>query len=231
MLRSASADPVIASALAHINAEPPVFSPAFRRELEVLFQWRRDVRRFETTAIPERLVAQVLRAAASAPSVGLSEPWRFVRVGSVAARKAVIKNFEESNALALAAQRRARREHYASLKLAGLNEAPVQFAVFCDEGTTQGSGLGVGTMPEMRRYSVVCAVMQMWLAARARGLGMGWVSILDPNRLSRDLAVPEDWSLVAYLCLGYPVEEHTDPELSRAGWQERQSLPDRVLHR
>jgi 5,6-dimethylbenzimidazole synthase len=86
-------------------------------------------------------------------------------------------------------------------------------------------------MPEMRRYSVVCAVMQMWLAARAWGLGIGWVSILDPNRVIRDLAVPEDWSLVAYLCLGYPVEEHTDPELSRAGWQERQSLPDRVLHR
>jgi len=222
---------VIASAFAHLDADPPVFSPAFRRELEVLFQWRRDVRRFETTKVPERLISQVIRAAATAPSVGLSEPWRFVRVGSSAARRAVIENFEDANALALAAQRRAKRDHYASLKLAGLNEAPVHLAVFCDEATPQGGGLGVGTMPEMRRYSVVCAVMQMWLAARARGLGIGWVSILDPSRVARDLAVPEDWSLVAYLCLGYPVEEHTDPELSRAGWQIRQSLPDRVLHR
>lgn len=222
---------MIASAFAQTDADSPVFSPAFRRELEVLFQWRRDVRRFETTKVPERLVAQVIRAAASAPSVGLSEPWRFVRVGSVAARKAVVANFEDANALALAAQRRDKREHYASLKLAGLRDAPIQLAVFCDEATQQGSGLGVGTMPEMRRYSVVCAVMQMWLAARARGLGIGWVSILDPNRIARDLAVPNDWSLVAYLCLGYPVEEHIDPELARAGWQDRQSLPDRVLHR
>ncbi len=220
-----------AGAFAPVDAEPPVFSPAFRRELETLFRWRRDVRRFETTAVPERVVAQVIRAAASAPSVGLSEPWRFVRVGSRAARAAVAANFEEMNALALAAQPSDRRALYARLKLAGLREAPVQLAVFCDEAAPQGGGLGIATMPEMRRYSVVCAVMQMWLAARARDLGVGWISILDPHRVARDLAVPEGWSLVAYLCLGYPIEEHIDPELSRAGWQARQSLPDRVLHR
>ena len=222
---------MISGAFASADAEAPVFSPAFRRELEALFQWRRDVRRFERTTVPERLVAQVIRAAASAPSVGLSEPWRFVRVSSVAGRKAVAANFEEMNALALASQPAQKRAQYARLKLAGLRESPVQLAVFCDDATPQGGGLGVETMPEMRRYSVVCAIMQMWLAARARGLGIGWVSILDPYRVARDLAVPEDWSLVAYLCLGYPVEEHIDPELARAGWQNRQSLPDRVLHR
>lgn len=219
---------------AHASAAdpaPPIFSPAFRRELEVLFQWRRDVRRFETTVVPERLIAQVIRAAASAPSVGLSEPWRFIRVGSTAARAAVAANFEEANALALAAQPVEKRAIYARLKLAGLREAPVQLAVFCDESSGQGGGLGIATMPEMRRYSVACAVMQMWLAARARGLGIGWVSILDPHRVADDLAAPDGWSLVAYLCLGYPVEDHIDPELERAGWQERHSLPDRVLHR
>ncbi len=231
MQHSVWVDPMIAGAIAPADTEPPVFSPAFRRELEALFQWRRDVRRFETTSVPERLVSQVIRAAATAPSVGLSEPWRFVRVGSAAARKAVATNFEEMNALALAAQPTDKRALYARLKLAGLRDAPVQLAVFSDEGSPQGGGLGVATMPEMRRYSVVCAVMQMWLAARARGLGIGWVSIVDPHRLASDLAVPEGWSLVAYLCLGYPVEEHTDPELARAGWQDRQSLPDRVLHR
>lgn len=222
---------MIAGAAVPVGEEPPVFSPAFRRELECLFQWRRDVRRFETTAPPERLVAQVIRAAGSAPSVGLSEPWRLVRVGSVAARKAVVANFEDANALALAAQPAERRALYARLKLAGLHEAPVQLAVFCDETGGQGGGLGVATMPEMRRYSVVCAVMQMWLAARARGLGMGWVSILDPRRLAHDLAVPGGWSSVAYLCLGYPVEEHTDPELARGGWQQRHAMPECVLHR
>ena len=222
---------MIAGAFAPADAEPPIFSPVFRRELEMLFRWRRDVRRFETAPVSERLVSQIIRAAATAPSVGLSEPWRFVRVSTIEARKAVVANFEEMNALALAAQPAEKRATYARLKLAGLNEAPIQLAVFSDEGTPQGGGLGIATMPEMRRYSVVCAVMQMWLAARAQGLGIGWVSIVDPNRLARDLAVPEDWSLVAYLCLGYPAEDHADPELARAGWQARQSMSDRVLHR
>jgi len=171
---------MIAGAFAAADAEPPIFSPVFRRELEMLFRWRRDVRRFETAPVSERLVSQIIRAAATAPSVGLSEPWRFVRVSTIEARKAVVANFEEMNALALAAQPAEKRATYARLKLAGLNEAPIQLAVFSDEGTPQGGGLGIATMPEMRRYSVVCAVMQMWLAARAQGLGIGWVSIDDP---------------------------------------------------
>ncbi|MDH3668608.1 MAG: nitroreductase family protein, partial [Paracoccaceae bacterium] len=103
--------------------------------------------------------------------------------------------------------------------------------VFCDEETGQGSGLGAGTMPEMRRYSVVCAVMQLWLSARAEGLGAGWVSILDPDRLTRDLDVPDAWRLIAYLCLGWPEEEQADPELERAGWEDRRGIDNRVLTR
>jgi len=207
------------------------FTPAFQRELEELFAWRRDVRRFLNDPVPEEHVQRVLSVVGTAPSVGLSEPWRIVRVQSEDARNAVIANFEQANADALAEQAEDRSDLYASLKLAGLQEAPEHLAIFCDEAGEQGSGLGAATMPEMRRYSVVCAVMQMWLAARALGLGMGWVSILDPKRVVDDLNVPSDWSLVAYLCLGWPEEDHLDCELKRAGWETRQRLNDRVITR
>ncbi len=107
----------------------------------------------------------------------------------------------------------------------------MQIAIFCDEATEQGSGVGIRTMPEMRHYSVVCAVMQLWLAARAEGLGAGWVSILDPDRLARDLGVPDGWHLIAYLCLGWPEEEHSDTELERVGWENRRGVDNRVLTR
>ena len=126
------------------------------------------------------------------------------------------------NAHALEGYAGADATRYAGLKLSGLNEAPVQFAVFCDAGTQTGRGLGRETMPEMAEYSVVTAVHTLWLAARARGIGMGWVSILDPAALSHSLQTPAGWRLVAYLCLGHPVEEHLDPELERAGWEKRQ---------
>ena len=207
------------------------FTPAFVQELESLFAWRRDVRHFLTDPIAEPLIDRVVDAAGTAPSVGLSEPWRFVRVDSDAGRAAVIDNFDRANQDALAGQADDNAAQYASLKLAGLREAPVHIAVFCDEATMQGKGLGTATMPEMRRYSVVCAVMQMWLAARALGLGMGWVSILDPIRLAEDLDVPPDWSLIAYLCLGWPKEDHLDPELERMGWECRNRTAGRILRR
>lgn len=207
------------------------FSPAFQRDLEDLFAWRRDVRRFLTDPVPDSDVQRIFDAMGTAPSVGLSEPWRVVRVESKSARAAIVANFERSNAEALVQQDETRSDLYASLKLSGLREAPVHLAVFCDDGSDQGSGLGAATMPEMRRYSVVCAVMQMWLSARARGLGMGWVSILDPVRVERDLDVPDEWSLVAYLCLGWPEENHLDCELERSGWEVRQRMSDRIIIR
>lgn len=199
----------------------PSFTPAFRARLVELLAWRRDVRRFRPDPIQPDLVRRLLTASTLAPSVGLSEPWRFVMLESARARAAARTNFEAANAQALIGYSGEQARRYAGLKLSGMREAPVQLAVFCDEATPQGAGLGVRTMPEMRRYSVVCAVMQLWLAARAEGLGLGWVSILDPERLARELAVPAEWRLVAYLCLGWPEEEHDDPELSRAGWESR----------
>ena len=127
------------------------------------------------------------------------------------------------NAEALADFSGSRAALYARLKLSGLGEAPEQLAVFAETAPEQGHGLGRRSMPETLQYSAVCAVHTLWLAARAAGIGLGWVSILDAGEVSRDLEVPESWRLVAYLCLGYPEEEHDDPELARRGWEQRRA--------
>ena len=158
--------------------------------------------------------------------MGLSEPWRIISVDSDTARAAALDNFRETNARALDGYSGDKAKLYSTLKLTGMQEAPVQLAVFCDTATAKGAGLGALTMPEMRPYSVVAAITQFWLYARAQGLGVGWVSILDPARLRRDLDLPGDWSLVAYLCVGWPEAFSDTPELEQAGWEDRRgSIP------
>ncbi|MCO8144022.1 5,6-dimethylbenzimidazole synthase [Rhodovulum tesquicola] len=201
--------------------QPDRFAPAFRDELFRLMHWRRDVRHFRPDPVDEALLDRCLDAFRLAPSVGLSEPWRILRLDSETARQAARANFEAANAAALAGYDGEKAALYPRLKLSGMDRAPVQLAVFCDEATPQGAGLGAATMPEMRRYSVVAAISMFWLAARAEGLGVGWVSVLDPDRLCRDLAVPDDWSLVAYLCIGWPEVERDHPELEEVGWERR----------
>jgi 5,6-dimethylbenzimidazole synthase len=201
----------------------PVFGAQFQAQLEQLLAWRRDVRRFRREPLPADLLQHLLGLAELAPSVGLSQPWRFVRVSSASARAALRRNFETANAEALADYSGDRAALYARLKLAGLEEAPEQLAVFAEIDPGQGSGLGRRSMPETLQYSTVCAVHTLWLAARAAGIGLGWVSILDPAQAARDLAVPDTWRLVAYLCLGYPEEAHDDPELARRGWEQRRA--------
>jgi 5,6-dimethylbenzimidazole synthase len=149
-----------------------------------------------------------------------------LRVQSEAARAAVRANFKAANAEALAGYSGEQAALYSKLKLAGLDRAPVHLAVFCDDETPKGAGLGARTMPQTRRYSVVGAITQFWLLARAHGLGVGWVSILDPDELARDLDAPKGWAFVGYLCIGYPEEESLTPELEQAGWEMRAaSLP------
>ncbi|MCW5700793.1 MAG: 5,6-dimethylbenzimidazole synthase [Rhodospirillales bacterium] len=200
---------------------PPQFDTGFRHQLEELLRWRRDVRRFRTDPLDSDLVDHLIKLATLAPSVGNSQPWRFVKVTDPDRRAAVRDNFEACNRAALALYKGDRAQLYARLKLAGLDRAPVQLAVFVDRETPHGQGLGNRTMPETLAYSTVGAVNTLWLAARAQGVGVGWVSIIDPDRVRTDLDVPEAWSLVAYLCLGMPEEEHIDPELERHGWQDR----------
>ena len=207
------------------------FDAAFRAQLRDLVLWRRDVRRFRTDPVPRERVDALLELASHAPSVGLSQPWRFVYVDSPDRRLAVIKSFTDANQRALAGYSGEKQAIYAGLKLAGLKEAPVHLAVFSDDATHTGSGLGQQTMPETLHYSVVAAVQTLWLAARADGIGMGWVSILDPKAVTAVLDVPPSWSLVAYLCLGFPAEEHLDPELERHHWEVRTDLKDVVFKR
>jgi 5,6-dimethylbenzimidazole synthase len=205
-------------------------TPGFAAAFEDLVRWRRDVRRFRTDPVSDAVVMDLLQMASLAPSVGNAQPWRFVLVDEPERRRQVAANFESSNQAALAGYSGDRAQLYANLKLEGLREAPVHLAVFCDHGTQQGHRLGARTMPETLDYSVVCAVHTLWLAARVQGLGVGWISILDLAQAARSMNVAEDWRLVAYLCVGYPVEEHTDPELERRGWQAR-SDPRAFIHR
>jgi 5,6-dimethylbenzimidazole synthase len=210
---------------------PPRFDDAFRAQLEQLFVWRRDVRRFRRDPVDPAEIEELLRQACLAPSVGLSQPWRFVLVESTARRQAVRASFERCNAAALQDFHDERARLYATLKLAGLDDAPVHLAVLADEQPGRGHGLGRKTMPEMLRYSAVTAVHTLWLAARARGIGVGWVSILDPAEITAVLDLPASWSLVAYLCIGYPLEEHATPELERARWEAVDPACRAVLRR
>jgi 5,6-dimethylbenzimidazole synthase len=207
------------------------FDDEFRARLRDLMVWRRDVRRFRTDPLPAGTMDRLIAIACLAPSVGLSQPWRFVIVDSAERRRAVRDDFAACNAAALASYEGEQAARYAQLKLAGLDEAPAQLAVFADRATETGHGLGRRTMPEMAEYSVVAAVTAMWLAARAEGIGMGWVSILDPARIKAILDVPEDWRLVGYFCLGFPDGQHAEPELERAGWEQRRPAEGFVLRR
>jgi 5,6-dimethylbenzimidazole synthase len=206
------------------------FDHAFRARLRDLLVWRRDVRRFRRELLPDGALEALIELACLAPSVGLSQPWRFVIVDDGATRAAIRDNFATCNAQALAAQSAQRASLYARLKLAGLEEAPTHFAVFADRSTAQGHGLGRHTMPEMIDYSAVTAVHTIWLAARAQGIGMGWVSILDPAAVAVILNVPVEWTFIGYFCLGYPQADDTIPELEQVGWEQRR-LPSSVIIR
>jgi 5,6-dimethylbenzimidazole synthase len=205
-----------------IQQRPPRFDAAFRSQFAELVRWRRDVRRFRSDGVDPALLAHLLALASYAPSVGLSQPWRFVLVETQARRAAIRDNFAAANKAALDGYAGERQARYARLKLEGLDQAPVHLAVCADEATAQGAGLGRRTMPETIRYSVVAAIQTLWLAARAEGLGVGWVSILDPDAARTTLDLPADWSFVAYLCLGWPEQENDVPELEREGWERRQ---------
>ncbi|TCT06034.1 5,6-dimethylbenzimidazole synthase [Aquabacter spiritensis] len=209
----------------------PRFDAAFRERLVALLVWRRDVRRFRPDPLPEGAVERLIEISCLAPSVGLSQPWRFVLVDAPARRQAIRACFESCNAEALARQAPERARTYARLKLAGLDEAPVHLAVFADRETRQGHRLGRLTMPETVDYSAVMAVHTLWLAARAEGIGLGWVSILDPDTVRAQLDVPQDWRFIGYFCLGYPLEESDMPALEALGWEKRARAGGTILRR
>jgi 5,6-dimethylbenzimidazole synthase len=167
------------------RAKHPEFDADFRQRLQALLAWRRDVRRFRRDPLPPGTIERLIGIACLSPSVGLSEPWRFVIIDDQRRRAAIRASFESCNQDALKRQEPDRASLYARLKLSGLDDAPCQIAVFADRATAQGHGLGRLTMPETLDYSVAIAIHTLWLAARAEGVGVGWVSILDPAGIAR----------------------------------------------
>jgi 5,6-dimethylbenzimidazole synthase len=206
----------------------PIFDDGFRVRLAELIAWRRDVRRFTNRPVPTGLIESLLDTAQLSPSVGNSQPWRWVQVATAAKRAEIHDIFAACNHTAQQAQPATRAPAYAALKLEGLAQAPLQYAVFCDQCTGQGHQLGRHSMAETLEYSTVAMITTFWLVARAAGVGVGWVSILDPVRVAAVLDVPAHWKLIAYLCVGWPEHEHLDPELERFGWQSRTDVGRKV---
>lgn len=156
------------------------------------------------------------------------QPWNFIVVRSQEVRQQVYELFTRENARAAENFSGERRELYQSLKLAGILEAPVSVAVTCDRNRQGPAVLGRNTMPEMDLYSTCCAIQNLWLAARSEGVGVGWVSILDPTLVKPLLGIPDDIVLVAWLCLGIPVQFDDRPMLETVGWEKRLPLEEVV---
>lgn len=209
----------------------PEFDSEFGAKLDELLHWRRDVRHFRRDAVQPELIRDLLERAMRAPSVGYSQPWRWVIVESESKRNEVLREFEQCNAGALTGFSGEVASLYATLKLSGLKEAPVQIAVFIDDEAGTGKGLGQRTMPETRTWSVVMAIHTLWLTARAAGLGLGWVSILNPDSMRDILAMPNSCRFVAYLCVGVAEQDRDTPLLERVGWEKKLKGDDLVFYR
>jgi len=196
---------------------------------EIIFH-RRDVRgnRFLQTAVEDDILDKLLLAAVHAPSVGFSQPWEFVVIRDAAIKQQVREVFDEENSRAKDLFKNKKRELYTSLKLEGITEAPVNLAIFykpSDEPV-----LGQTSMKEAGRYSVVCAIQNIWLMARALNIGMGWVSILAPEKIKAILNAPQQNQLIAYLCIGWVDGFLSQPELEALQWERRKEMRSVVYY-
>ncbi|MCT4556275.1 MAG: 5,6-dimethylbenzimidazole synthase [Pelagimonas sp.] len=188
--------------------------------LQELMRWRRDMRHFRRTPLSEDLIEELRAAMDLAPSVGNARPWRVFRVEEPGLRQQVRADFLRCNQAAAESYDNDTRVEYTRLKLAGIDKAPLQLAVFTETDPPEGRGLGRATMPHTLEQSTSMAVYGMWLTARAHNLGIGMLSILDPDRMKTLFDVPESWNFTAYLCIGYPEFDDDTPLLHRKGWQE-----------
>ena len=190
---------------------------------------RRDVRsQFLPDPIPQPVLARLLKAAHHAPSVGFMQPWDFILIDSLEVRQQVLASFNEENAKAAENYTDERKQTYRSLKLQGIIESPMNLCITCDRSRGGTHVLGRNSIVEMDLFSTCLAVQNLWLAARAEGIGVGWVSIIDQDRLSDILQLPEQVYPLAYLCLGYVSEFLDQPELQAKGWRKRLPLEELV---
>ena len=188
---------------------------------------RRDVRSgFLSEPLPQELLLRLLSSAHQAPSVGLMQPWRFIVIESHTIREAIFRIFQDASEEERQTYSGEQAQLYPRLTLQGILTAPVNVCVVCDCKSPRGHALGRHTMPETALYSAVCAIQNLWLAARSEGVGLGWVSILYPERVRAVLNIPETMTMVGYFCMGFVEKFEPSPELEQAGWERRLSLED-----
>jgi 5,6-dimethylbenzimidazole synthase len=191
---------------------------------------RRDVRRFRSDPLPQALLDRILMAAMQAPSVGYSQPWNFILVRNLDRRRKVHEAFQKANEEAKKLFPGERGEKYASLKLEGILDSALNICVTCDRNRFGPTVLGRTSQPDMDLYSAVCAVQNIWLAARCEGVGVGWVSIIKPEELSALMELPQGVVPVAYLCVGYTDAFAPEPELKTAGWLPQVPFAELIYH-
>lgn len=208
-----------------------LFDEVFRDAFSALLRLRRNEVSFSPEPVDEAALQAIFADMLTAPSVGLSQPWKFVQVESGARRAAVHEIFLETREKEAETIAPARREAYGKLGLAGLDTAPCHVALFLDPSENKGGGLGVSHAPLAPHYSVAIAAYTLWLSARAHNLAAGWVSILDEAKVKRALDVPAAWELVAYMCIGHPKARLDAPDLEKKDWSAREELDAFLLRR
>jgi 5,6-dimethylbenzimidazole synthase len=213
-----------------MTTTPHAFSEEEKAALYRVIRERRDIRRFRSEPIPAATLARILDAAHHAPSVGFMQPWNFILICDQTTRQRVHTAFRQANAEAMEQFTGDRQQQYASLKLEGILESALNLCVTCDRQRFGPVVLGRTCQPDMDLYSTVCAVENLWLAARVEGIGVGWVSILHADELAQILALPPHVVPIAYLCLGYVDAFPTAPELQTAGWLPRLPLAEVVRY-
>ena len=207
-----------------------IFNKEEAEILENIILRRRDVRgnRFSKTLISDEILDKIIYAGINAPSVGFSQPWEFVIIKDELVKNQVLDSFNEENDRAMEEFVTEKQDKYKQLKLEGILEAPVNIAVFYKPSGTPV--LGQNSMKDAGIFSVVCAIQNMWLMARVLNIGLGWVSIIDPEKVKGILNAPKENKLVAYLCLGY-VEEFLDkPEFETIQWEKRKHMNEVIFH-
>lgn len=205
------------------------FDQPVRQAVYDVIAARRDVRRFRPDAVDDDLLARVLGAGHAAPSVGHSQPWRFIVVRDAALREQAAWMADQERLAQAALLEPEAARHLLDLQLEGIREAPLGVVVCCDRRTPAAGVLGRATFPDADLWSCACAIQNLWLAARAEGLGLGWVTLFEPTSLAALLGLPEGVVTLGWLCLGWPDERNPAPGLERAGWSRRQPLSEVVL--
>jgi len=211
-------------------APAAAFSEAERAAIYRVIHARRDVRdEFLPDDVPRDVLLRILDAAHHAPSVGFMQPWNFIIVRDVEKRRAAYAAFRDACEAEEQALEPERRSLYRSLKLQGILKAPLNICVTCDRSRFGATGLGRTQQPDTDILSTACAVQNLWLAARAEGVGVGWVSIVRDADLRRILNIPNEIAIVAYLCVGYVAQAYRLPELQVKRWASRLPLENLIF--